>query len=58
MLDPQKTLEHEALLKRHREIQAELAHFRQTWHCTIGQRILITLRALQVHTDLPSVRWF
>jgi hypothetical protein len=25
MLDPQKTLEREALLKRHREIQAELA---------------------------------
>jgi hypothetical protein len=25
MLDPQKTLEREALLKRHREIQSELA---------------------------------
>jgi hypothetical protein len=25
MLDPQKTLERKALLKRHREIQAELA---------------------------------
>ena len=25
MLDPQKTLEREALLRRHREIQAELA---------------------------------
>jgi hypothetical protein len=26
MLDPQKTLEREALLKRHRELQAEIAH--------------------------------
>jgi hypothetical protein len=48
MLDPQKSLEREALLKRHRELQAEIAQPTKINVCGLRQRSSGT-RALPSH---------
>jgi uncharacterized protein YeeX (DUF496 family) len=59
MLDPQKTREREALLNRHREIQAELAQIERNIRegearLPLEEQLSLYLRRL-VETQLPSL---
>jgi hypothetical protein len=59
MLDPQKTLEREALLKRHRELQAEIAQHERNLQegearLPIEERLRLTLRRF-IESNIPEL---
>jgi hypothetical protein len=59
MLDPQKTREREALIKRHREIQAELAQIERTIQelearLPIAEQVRLKLRRF-IYANIPEL---
>jgi hypothetical protein len=60
MLDPQKTLEREALLKRHRELQAEIAQHERNMRegearLPIEEQLRLNLRRRYIKVNIPEL---